>query len=152
MSFYLISSVLLEYISKMINGIQRWTKGLYSYRKICDDCFKEKQFITKYIRFLFHCTVCLSVMSSSHTSEEGENLLEYDSKKKSEVSFLLCLVIMSCSYSELKDAIQKFFSFLVLLQLHLLISWDEILTNMFVVSISKYPVTFISWKSSGKEW
>ena len=96
MSFYLISSVLLEYISKMINGIQRWTKGLYSYRKICDDCFKEKQFITKYIRFLFHCRVCLSVMSSSHTSEEGENLLEYDSKKKvwSLISFMFSDYVM----------------------------------------------------------
>ena len=41
---------------------------------------------------------------------------------------------------------------LVLLQLHLFISWDKIsLTNMFVVSISKHSVTFISWKSSEKE-
>ena len=32
----------------------------YSYRKI-NDCFKEKKFITKHIRFFFYCTVCLSV-------------------------------------------------------------------------------------------
>ena len=55
----------------------------YSYIKICDDCFKEKKFITKYIRFFFYCTVCLSVTSLSHTSEEGKNLLEYDSKEES---------------------------------------------------------------------
>ena len=42
-------------------------------------------------------------------------------------------------------------AFLVLLQLHLLISWNKYLTNMFAVSISKYSVTFISWKSSEKE-
>ena len=44
---------------------------------------KEKKFITKYIRLFFYCTVYLSVTSLSHTSEEGKNLLEYDSKKKS---------------------------------------------------------------------
>ena len=55
----------------------------YSYIKICDDCFKEKKFITKYIRFFFYCTVCLSVTSLSHTSKEGKNLLEYDSKEES---------------------------------------------------------------------
>ena len=44
----------------------------YSYRKICDDCFKEKTFITtKYIRFFFYCVVCLSVTSLSLISEEG---------------------------------------------------------------------------------
>ena len=53
----------------------------YSYRKICDDCFKEKKFITKYIRFFFYCTVCLSVRSLFHTSEEGKNLL--DNKEES---------------------------------------------------------------------
>ena len=70
---------------------------------------KEKKFITKYIRLFFYCTVYLSVTSLSHTSDEGKNLLEYDSKKKSLISFI-CLVIMSCSYSELKDVIQGFFS------------------------------------------
>ena len=55
----------------------------YSYRKNCDDCFKEKKFITKYTRFFFYCTVCLSVTSLSHTSEEGKNLVEYDSKEES---------------------------------------------------------------------
>ena len=54
-----------------------------SYRKICNDCFKEKKFIAKYIRSLFYCTVCLSVTSLSHTSEKGKNLLEYDSKEES---------------------------------------------------------------------
>ena len=55
----------------------------YPYRKICDNCFKEKKFITKYIRFFFYCTVCLSVTSLSHTSEEGKKLLEYGSKEES---------------------------------------------------------------------
>ena len=55
----------------------------YSYRKICDDCFKEKKFITKYIGFFFHCTVCLSVTSSSHTYEEGKKLLGCDGKEES---------------------------------------------------------------------
>ena len=55
----------------------------YSYRKIYDDFFKEKKFITKYIRFFFYCTVCLSVTSLSHTSEEGKKLLEFDSKEES---------------------------------------------------------------------
>ena len=31
----------------------------------------------------FYCTVCLSVTSLSHTSEEGKNVLEYDKKEKS---------------------------------------------------------------------
>ena len=66
----------------------------YSYRKIFDFHFKEKKFITKYIRFFFYCTVCLSVTSLSRTSEEGKNLLEkiywnMIVKKESEVSFLL---------------------------------------------------------------
>ena len=39
----------------------------YSYRKIYDDCFQKKQFITKYIRFFFYYTVCLSVTSVSYT-------------------------------------------------------------------------------------
>ena len=51
----------------------------YSYRKISDDCFKEKKFITKYITFFFYCTVCLSII----TSEEGKKLLEEDSKEES---------------------------------------------------------------------
>ena len=29
-----------------------------------------------------YCTVCLIVTSLSHTSEEGKNLLEYDSKEE----------------------------------------------------------------------
>ena len=37
----------------------------YSFRKTCD-CFKEKKFIIKYI------TICLSVMSLSHASEEAK--------------------------------------------------------------------------------
>ena len=41
----------------------------YSYRTIYDDFFKEKKFITKYIRFFFYCTVFLSVTSLSHTSK-----------------------------------------------------------------------------------
>ena len=72
----------------MINRNHRWTKD-YSHRKICDDCFKEKKFITKYIRFFFYCTVCLSIASLSHTSEEGKNSLEYDRKEESlKVHFL----------------------------------------------------------------
>ena len=55
----------------------------YSHRKICDDCFKEKKFITKYIRLFFYCTVYLSVTPLSHTSEEGKNLLDYDNKEES---------------------------------------------------------------------
>ena len=55
----------------------------YSHRTIYDDFFKEKKFITKYIRFFFYCTVCSSVTSLSHSSEEGKNLLEYDGKEVS---------------------------------------------------------------------
>ena len=55
----------------------------YSYRKTCDNCFKGKKFIIKYIRFFFYCKVCLSVTSLSHCSEEGKNLLEYTSKEES---------------------------------------------------------------------
>ena len=55
----------------------------YSYRKNCDDYFKEKKFIKKYIRLFFYCTVYLSVTSLSHTFKEGKNLLEYDSKEES---------------------------------------------------------------------
>ena len=33
--------------------------------------------------FFSYCTVCLSVTSSSHSSEEVKNLLEYDSKEGS---------------------------------------------------------------------
>ena len=50
---------------------------------MCDDCFKEKKFVTKYIRFFFCCTFCLSVTPLSHSSEEGKNLLENDSKEES---------------------------------------------------------------------
>ena len=83
-----------------------------SYRKICNGCFKEKTFITKYIRFLFYCSVCLSVASLSHTSEKGKNLLEYDSKEESlKFHFFICLMLMLCFYSETKDVIQTIFSF-----------------------------------------
>ena len=44
----------------------------YSCIKICGDSFKEEKFITKYRRFFFYCTVCLSITSLSHTSEEGK--------------------------------------------------------------------------------
>ena len=86
----------------------------YSYRNICADCFKEKTFITKYLRFFFYCTICLSVTSLYHTSEERKHLLEYDSKEESlKFHFFTCLVIVSCSYSQIKkvviQAIFKFF-------------------------------------------
>ena len=54
----------------------------YSYRQTYD-FIKEKKFITKYIRFFFYCTVCVSVASLSHTSEEGKKLLEFDGKEES---------------------------------------------------------------------
>ena len=44
---------------------------------------------------------------------------------------------MSCSYSEIKDVIQAIFSFFGLVT-------GKKLTSMFVVSISKYSVTFVS--------
>ena len=120
----------------------------YSYIKICDDCFKEKKFITKYIRFFFYCTVCLSVTSLSHTSEKKKIYWNMIIKKKvwGFISFI-CLVIAMFLFRK-KDVFKQFSAFLVLLQLHLLISWDKNLTSMFVVSISKYSLTFISWKSS----
>ena len=82
-----------------------------SYRKICDDCCKEKRFITKYMRFFFYCTVCLSVTSLSHTSEKGKIYWNMIIKKKvwSFISFI-CLAIMSCSYSEIKNVIQAIIS------------------------------------------
>ena len=55
----------------------------YSYTKICDDYLKVKKFIKKYIKISFYCTVCSSVTSLTHTSEEAKDLLEYDSKDKS---------------------------------------------------------------------
>ena len=64
----------------------------YSYRKMCDDCFIEKKFITKYIKFFLYCTVCLSVMSLPHTFEEGKNLLEYDTKEES-MKFRFCSML-----------------------------------------------------------
>ena len=70
----------------------------YSYRKIFDYHFKEKKFITKYIRFFFYCTVCLSVTSLSCTFEEEKNLLEYDSKEGSLKFHFFCMfIIMSWS-------------------------------------------------------
>ena len=56
-------------------------RDLYiSYRKIVDDCFKEKKLTTKYIGFFFYHTVCLGVTPLSHTSEDGKNLLELKKK------------------------------------------------------------------------
>ena len=55
---------------------------VYSYRKICDDCFKGKTLITKYIRFFFCYTVCLSLVSLSHTSEGGKIYWNMIVKKK----------------------------------------------------------------------
>ena len=55
----------------------------YSYRKISDVCFKEKKFVTKYVRFFFYCTFCSIVSSLSHTSEEGKNSLQFDIKEES---------------------------------------------------------------------
>ena len=54
--------------------------------------------------------VCLSATSLSHSSEKGKKLLEYDSKEESFISFI-CLKIISCSYSEIKDVIQALLSF-----------------------------------------
>ena len=94
----------------------------YSHRTIYDDFFREKKFITKYIRFFFYCTVCSSVTSLSHSSEEGKNLLGFDSKEVSLkfhffYMFNVChVLIQKRCYSN------KFSAFLVLLQLHLLIS------------------------------
>ena len=81
---YLVSSTLLEYIWKMINGSHRWTKRLFVQKNDCDDCFKEKNFITKSIYIiLLSLHSLLSVTSWSHTSEEGKSLLECDSKEES---------------------------------------------------------------------
>ena len=114
MTFYIVLSILLEYIWKMINRSHRWTKRLVIMEKICNDCFKEKKFIAKYIRFFFYCTVCLTVKPFSHTSEE-KNYWNMIVKKKiwSFISFIY-LVIMSYSYSEIKDVIQAIFSFFAL--------------------------------------
>ena len=54
----------------------------YSYRKICDDCLKKKRLLPN-IEDSSFIAVCLSVMSLFHTSEEGQNLLKYDSKEES---------------------------------------------------------------------
>ena len=56
----------------------------HSYRKIGDDCLKKKKFITKYVRFFFYCKVYVSVISFSHTSEEGKNLLDSKEISKEE--------------------------------------------------------------------
>ena len=42
----------------------------------------KKKFITKYLRFFFNCTVCLRLISLSHTSEEGKIYWNMIVKKK----------------------------------------------------------------------
>ena len=127
-------------------------RDLYiSYRKIFDDCFKEKKLTTKYIRFFFYLTVCLGVTPLSHTSEDGKNLLELKKKVWSFIYFI-CSVIMSCSYWEIKcysSNFQLFWScYSYILQLCLKISWDKNLTN----TVCLFSVTFISWKSGEKNY
>ena len=115
----------------------------YSYITMFDDCFKETKFITEYKRFFFHCKVCLSVSTLFHTFEEGKILLEYKSKEE---SLKFHFFYMFSDYVMFLFRNKRCYStnFLVLLQLHLLISCDKNLTTMFVASISKYSVTFIS--------
>ena len=52
---------------------------------------------------LFKCYICILYL------KEGKNVLKYDSKEQSLISFI-CLVIMSCSLSEVKDVIQAILS------------------------------------------
>ena len=59
----------------------------YSYRRICDDCFKEKKFITKYLRFFFYCTVCSLHLYPILLKKEKFIYWNKIVKKKSEVSF-----------------------------------------------------------------
>ena len=126
----------------MINEVTDELK-CYSYRKNCDDCFKEKKFTTKYVRFFFYCTVCGSVASLSHTSEEGKTLLEYDSKEESLKfhlfykfsDYVMFLFIHKRCCSRNFHDFWSCYSY-ILHHLHLLISCDKNLTNMFVVSIS----------------
>ena len=73
----------------------------------------------QYIKFFFYCKVCLSARSLSQTSVEGKNLLECDSEKE---SLKFHFFYMFGDYSEIKDVIQQYLAFLVLLQLHPLIS------------------------------
>ena len=67
----------------------------YSFRKIGDDCLKKKKkkLITKYVRFFFYCKVYVSVISFSHTSEEGKDLLDSKeiSKEESLKFHFLCM-------------------------------------------------------------
>ena len=68
----------------------------YSYRKIYDDCFQKKTVHYKIYKVLlllhslFKCYICILYF------KEGKNVLKYDSKEQSLISFI-CLVIMSCS-------------------------------------------------------
>ena len=95
------------------------------------------------LRFFFYCTVCGSVASLSHTSEEGKTLLEYDSKEESLKfhlfykfsDYVMFLFIHKRCCSRNFHDFWSCYSY-ILHQLHLLISCDKNLTNMFVVSIS----------------
>ena len=93
----------------------------------------------------FYCTVCLSVTSLTHTSEEAKDLLEYDSKDESlkfHFSNMFCDYVMFLFRN--KRCIQAIFNLFGLVTLHLLISWYKNLTNMFVVSISTLYTTYIN--------
>ena len=118
------------------------------------DCFKEKKFSTKYIGFFFYCTVCLSVTSSSHTSEAAKNILEYDSKNESQKFHFF---YMFSDYVMFLFRNKSFYSrsiFQLGWSCCSFIFWFlemKIWPICFVVSIGKYSVTFSSWKSSEKK-
>ena len=109
---YCVSSILLEYIWKMINGSHRWTKRLH--RKICDDCFKEKKFIYKIYKLfllmhsLFECYILISYFWGRKKFIYWNMIVK---KKVWNFISLICFMIISWSYSEIKDFIQAIFGF-----------------------------------------
>ena len=97
---------------KMISGSNSWSKRLLIYKNLfCDDCLKKKVYDKIYKVLLVLLSLLKCHVSLSHISEEGKNLLEYDSWEKSlKCHFFMYLVIMPCSYSEIKDVAQAIFS------------------------------------------
>ena len=137
MTFYLVSSVSLEYIGKMINGSHILTKRPFIYKNLWW-LFQRKKVYYKICKILlllhgfFKCYIFILYFW------QRKNLLDYDSKEEN-LKFYFFYMFSDYVMSLFKNKrcySSNFQPFLVLLQLHLLISWHKNFTNMFVVSTS----------------
>ena len=116
----------------------------YSYRKIWDDGFKEKKVYYKIYK-IFLLLQFIWVLNL-HISKEGKNLLEYHSKEESpKLHFFYMFSDYVMFLFKSKRCYSCNFHLLVMLQQHLLISWDKNLINMFV-SISNFHLLKIKSK------